>query len=178
MNGQGASAPAAGEQRRERDNLALEVVAGPCKTKEAFMAKGASITVGRTKKSTLHLQDSSISERHAILEWVNVSWTIRDLGSSNGTQVNGRDVQPAAEDADGRIRLQAGDLIRLGTRTFLQVTIGPPVPHDMTVEQYLEFECNMLVQRIQARSKFLQQDLRGQAEQLKTRLRQAMPAVS
>lgn len=40
-----------------------------------------------------------ISERHAILEWVNDSWTIRDLGSSNGTQVNGKDVQPAMEGA-------------------------------------------------------------------------------
>lgn len=63
MTEQKAGAPTAAEQKKERDNLALEVVAGPCKTKEAFMAKGASITVGRTKKSTLHLQDSAVSRK-------------------------------------------------------------------------------------------------------------------
>ena len=54
--------------------------------------------------------------------------------------------------SDGRVCLHAGDMIRLGAETVLQVTIGPPIPYDMTVEQYLEFECNMLVQRIQVTS--------------------------
>lgn len=34
-------------------------------------------------------QDPSVSERHAEIGWNGTAWTIRDLGSSNGTVVDG-----------------------------------------------------------------------------------------
>ena len=70
MKGENAGAPPC-ETKKERDNLALEIIAGPCKAKEAFMARGTSVTIGRTKKNTiLPIQD--ISVRQQLSDFLNV----------------------------------------------------------------------------------------------------------
>lgn len=40
-----------------------------------------------------------ISERHAILEWNGKEWTLEDLGSSNGTCVDGIPISEGTLDA-------------------------------------------------------------------------------
>src|SRR5690606_191636 len=60
----------------------------------------------------LPLSDRSISRRHAELTPDEGRWYIRDIGSSNGTFVNGREVS-------GRRRLEPGDQIRAGSSLFV-----------------------------------------------------------
>ena len=48
------------------------------------------LTVGRTKASRVHIRDPAVSEKHGEIRWTGAGWELRDLGSSNGTQVNGR----------------------------------------------------------------------------------------
>ncbi len=50
-----------------------------------------SILIGRGVSSFIwgiKLPDSTVSRRHARLEWANEAWVLYDLGSANGTRVN------------------------------------------------------------------------------------------
>ncbi len=65
--------------------------------------------VGRSRECDIVLADANVSRRHAeVLPAAAGTWTIADLGSTNGVVVNGRKIQGAAQ-------LQAGDRIALGT---------------------------------------------------------------
>jgi hypothetical protein len=67
-------------------------------------------SLGRTAGNDLVISDERVSRRHAIIEWEHGEWRINDLGSTNGTWVNGRQVS--------RARLADGDEIELGGRRF------------------------------------------------------------
>ena len=47
-------------------------------------------TVGRSPRCALHLADSSVSAQHASIRWNGHEWETRDLGSLNGTLVDGQ----------------------------------------------------------------------------------------
>lgn len=47
-------------------------------------------TVGRSRSCVLRLDDPRASSLHAVLAWNGTAWELRDLGSRNGTFVNGR----------------------------------------------------------------------------------------
>ncbi len=58
-----------------------------------------TLTVGRSSKNTVHLPDATVSKEHAEVVRQGSGWAVRDLGSRNGTRVNGvdvRDVHPLA----------------------------------------------------------------------------------
>lgn len=50
--------------------------------------------VGRSPSSALRLQASHVSGEHATLIWTSKCWEVRDLGSRNGTFVDGRRLNP------------------------------------------------------------------------------------
>jgi hypothetical protein len=54
--------------------------------------------------------DAGVSRRHAILAHKNDMYTIEDLGSANGTFVNGRRLAP-----QGTARIENGDELKCGT---------------------------------------------------------------
>ncbi|MHB8876298.1 MAG: adenylate/guanylate cyclase domain-containing protein [Myxococcaceae bacterium] len=63
-------------------------------------------TLGRHPANTLRLVDREVSKEHASIERIGTTFLLRDLGSSNGTFVNGRRVR--------ELRLRDGDEIALG----------------------------------------------------------------
>jgi pSer/pThr/pTyr-binding forkhead associated (FHA) protein len=63
-------------------------------------------TIGRVPESSIRLDDISVSGRHAEIVLVAENCYLKDLGSTNGTMVNG---QPAKE-----VQLHANDRIRFG----------------------------------------------------------------
>jgi pSer/pThr/pTyr-binding forkhead associated (FHA) protein len=66
-------------------------------------------TLGRSRDCDVVLSDANVSRRHAeVLPGAAGTWTIADLGSTNGVHVNGRRVTGAAP-------LTSGDRIALGT---------------------------------------------------------------
>jgi adenylate cyclase len=70
-------------------------------------ALGQLTTLGRHPSNTLRLVDREVSKEHATIERVGRDFVLRDLGSSNGTFVNGKRVT--------ELRLRDGDEISLGT---------------------------------------------------------------
>ncbi len=87
-------------QRRYRAQL---VVDG---TPRALELKPGSNLVGRGSDSDLQLLDQGVSRRHADIHLADGHATVYDLGSTNGTSVNGHSVQSQ--------QLQHGDVIRVG----------------------------------------------------------------
>jgi pSer/pThr/pTyr-binding forkhead associated (FHA) protein len=63
-------------------------------------------TIGRSPENSIRLDDPSVSGRHAELATAAENCYLKDLGSANGTLVNG---QPATQ-----VLLRAGDRIRFG----------------------------------------------------------------
>lgn len=46
-----------------------------------------AVTIGRSSRVEVQLEDQQVSRRHAQLAWDGQAWVIRDLGSRNGTRV-------------------------------------------------------------------------------------------
>jgi pSer/pThr/pTyr-binding forkhead associated (FHA) protein/antitoxin component of MazEF toxin-antitoxin module len=65
------------------------------------------VILGRDKKCDIHLDDRGLSRRHAQLERRGGSIWVSDLGSSNGTYVNGEPITSA-------ICLHQGDVVTIG----------------------------------------------------------------
>ena len=74
------------------------------------------ITIGRANNSHVILSDPLVSRAHAVVERIGEQWLIRDLGSRNGTYVNGVRVGRATS-------LRAGDVVQVA-ETRLQVLSG------------------------------------------------------
>jgi len=66
-------------------------------------------TLGRSRECDVVVDDANVSRKHAEIRPGPHGWTIADLGSTNGTRVNGRAVTGGAHPID------AGDRLELGT---------------------------------------------------------------
>ena len=65
-----------------------------------------TITIGRAAETEIRLSDTSVSRRHAEVRATGDGWTVVDLGSTNGTKVNGTVVTER--------KLRDGDVISTG----------------------------------------------------------------
>jgi len=69
-----------------------------------------TMTIGRDDRAGIVLADPSVSTRHASVEYVSGGWKVTDLGSTNGTFLNGRAIGEAGAVARGRDRLIVGSV--------------------------------------------------------------------
>ena len=69
------------------------------------------LSIGRADDCDLILDEATVSRHHAVLRRTPEGWELRDVGSTNGTRVNGWRVEQAA--------LHAGDELRLGHSRFV-----------------------------------------------------------
>jgi hypothetical protein len=74
------------------------------------------VTIGRAPDCDCHLVEPSVSRRHAQLRRVDETWLLRDLGSSNGTRLNGLRVTEEIEVRPGDQLSLGGVRYRLGGR--------------------------------------------------------------
>jgi hypothetical protein len=73
---------------------------------------GLSFTIGRTQDCDLRIADMSVSRLHAKLDRAEDGWLLSDLGSHNGTRVNGWLIREA-------VPVRAGDVVQFGSATFV-----------------------------------------------------------
>lgn len=97
------------QQLRDRRSAALLVVQGAESDLGLHVVCDRAIHIGRDSEVELPLRDGSISRRHCVveLETATERYVLRDLGSTNGTRVNGSRVEQP-------IPLAEGDKIFLG----------------------------------------------------------------
>ena len=91
-------------------SLALVITAGPKKGERIPLGTDA-ITIGRATDSTLVIRDDYTSTRHAVIEMRRGAWQITDLGSTNGTLVNGSRIS-------GPVAVSPGTSITVGQTVF------------------------------------------------------------
>ncbi|MFL5888980.1 MAG: FhaA domain-containing protein [Solirubrobacteraceae bacterium] len=92
------------EARADRAGRAILRAEG----RRLVVAPGGAV-VGRSRECDIVLGDSNVSRRHAeIRPGAGGQWTVADLGSTNGVQVNGRRIS-------GATPLKAGDRVVFGT---------------------------------------------------------------
>jgi pSer/pThr/pTyr-binding forkhead associated (FHA) protein len=73
--------------------------------------------LGRSVAADLVLADDSVSRRHAVLRGDRSSLEVEDVGSSNGTSINGNPMV-------GALSLLDGDLVTFGSATCLVKRVG------------------------------------------------------
>ena len=101
------------DQRKVRRHPRELVVHHPAGQPEVVALNGAAVTLGRSTVASVVVDDVYVSDEHAQVMPLDDGWVVRDLGSTNGTFLNGAKVtQPTA--------LAAGDHLRIG-KTRIEV---------------------------------------------------------
>lgn len=83
----------------------IAVLRGGQQIRVCELAAG-TLTIGRAEDNTLHLDDRTISKHHARIVTYFEATHVEDLGSTNGTYVNGKKVHKQV--------LQPGDVLKIG----------------------------------------------------------------
>ena len=97
----------------------IEFQEGPLTGRRVTLS-AASYSLGRRAENDLQLEDGMTSGSHAKLQSEDGAWEIVDLGSSNGTLLNGARVTSA--------RLSPGDLVQIGGSRFIFDGASAPAP--------------------------------------------------
>jgi pSer/pThr/pTyr-binding forkhead associated (FHA) protein len=93
----------------ERFDATLVVERGAIAGDEHLLDR-AKLVLGRGEGVELRFEDSEMSSQHAVIEFTGAGFRVCDLGSTNGTFVNGKPVQAR--------ELASGDRIELGRHLF------------------------------------------------------------
>lgn len=86
----------------------LSITSGPDSGAQFNFDQTSVMTIGRGGAVTVALTDASVSRRHALVEWKDGAWGVQDLGSVNGTYLNGRRISQ-------RAMLANGDSLKIGS---------------------------------------------------------------
>jgi adenylate cyclase len=94
------------------------------------LRSGSTLVVGRALTSDIPVLDPTISRRHAEVVWDDSGVHVRDLGSSNGTFLNGVKIEAA--------KLSPGDVVTFGKVPFRlkEVAVTRPTTSDTTSSSF------------------------------------------
>ena len=138
----------------------LIVDTGGDRTRVIPLPEGAEVTVGRSRTATIQVDHEKVSRLHARVLRRGAQITVEDLGSRNGTRVNGARIEAQA-------RLSTGDEIAVGPAlAVLALTTPlrrrPRLASDAELEDRLEAEVDRAV-RYQRPLALLMLRLEGEA---------------
>jgi hypothetical protein len=94
-------------------DLAKETIVLKANGQEYEFAQGRVI-VGRSRDADFRIDHADVSRRHAVIYWSEGSIVVKDLGSTNGTMVNGYPVESTV--------VRPSDVIRIGN---CHITVAP-----------------------------------------------------
>lgn len=118
--------PSAFNSDYEKPQLQLVVHAGPLAGK-GYPIRGDMLTIGRDEENNITLDDDQVSRYHARLLLQEDQIILEDLGSTNGTLVNGKPIE-------GQHVLQPADIISVGSSVF--GVKGFAAPHTVGMTQH------------------------------------------
>jgi pSer/pThr/pTyr-binding forkhead associated (FHA) protein len=92
-------------------NVRLVIEKGKTRTRTLHLRKAEGL-IGRQHGCDFRIASAEVSRRHCVLRVRDGYVTVEDLNSSNGTQLNG-------EEVEGRQVVRPGDRLRVGPITFI-----------------------------------------------------------
>jgi hypothetical protein len=101
--GSAAAAALQAEPESRHPDRALLLVAG-----KRLLVSPSGATLGRSRQCDIVLDDENVSRQHAEIHRASEGWVLADLGSTNGSVLNGYRIESPA-------LLEPGDEIELGT---------------------------------------------------------------
>src|SRR5258707_11997675 len=102
--------------------LALRFISGKYQGGEFPMVPNKEIVVGRSSDLDMVLVEEMVSRKHARIAYENDAIVIEDLGSTNGTFVNGEKIK--------RAQLKESDRVLIGTSILKGIFVeGPSSEH-------------------------------------------------
>src|SRR6266566_1422223 len=103
-----------------------------------YPVEGGAVVIGRQPDSAVWLESTAVSRQHAQLLHLDDGYFIEDLGSSNGTFLNGRRIQE-------RTSLTEGDTLQIGPYLFaLRPDPPTPPPNGSEERQIIREQVNAL----------------------------------
>jgi hypothetical protein len=109
-------APSGPSAAKSEPRYALRFISGKYQGGEYPLAEGQEIVIGRSSELDMVLVEEMVSRKHARIALADGTISIEDLGSTNGTFVNGEKVQQGT--------LREGDRVLIGTN-ILKVVAAP-----------------------------------------------------
>ncbi len=119
--------------------------------------------LGRSTSATVRLADREVSRKHSQIDVEGAEYVLRDLGSSNGTYVNGKRIF-------GPTALKEDDEVVIGTSRMVFHAAGPPQPKLAEIVAAKDGDTGELegvVARIDSKASFLPVDQIRDMNQLK-----------
>jgi pSer/pThr/pTyr-binding forkhead associated (FHA) protein len=124
--------------------VTLTFTSGTLKGQKREFTQPGKCVIGRSRDCDVHLPATleflRVSRRHCVLEIDLSSVQVRDLGSRNGTFLNGHNIgqsflgaEPGSAEAFAWHTLQEGDELRVGDTT-IRVGTPPLVEHETMTE--------------------------------------------
>src|SRR5262249_10672059 len=113
--------------RRQQLQAFLVVLQGT-NVGEMHKVEGPETVIGRAMSAQVRLNDDGISRRHCRVLQIGGQVIIEDLGSANGTLVNGERSHPQT--------LKEGDKVRLGATTMLKFTYQDKLDETFQQQMY------------------------------------------
>ena len=101
-------------------SLALRFISGKYQGGEFPLRMEREIVIGRSSDLDMVLVEDMVSRKHAKITTTGQQIVIQDLGSTNGTFVNGEKIK--------KVRLKEGDRILIGTSIMKLVSLDPASP--------------------------------------------------
>ncbi len=97
--------------------LELNFTEGENKGARLKLPSSGEIVIGRSQACDICLTERKISRKHAVILFFEGRYFLEDMGSTNGTYING-------ERVEGRVELSSGDIVRIGG-SVMEVIITP-----------------------------------------------------
>ena len=95
----------------------LTLTKGDDTGRQFVMRAGQRFIVGRTSDCSIRFEDQMVSRHHAVLELTDRGLTVLDLGSRNGTKVDGKLLAP-----EHKVPLCSGDILQIGDH-YLKINL-------------------------------------------------------
>ena len=118
---------ASGEKRAAADpgerEINIFLITGQAIGRKFRLRPGQILFAGRSSSTDIFIDENLVSRRHAKFAWVNDEVKVQDLGSTNGTFVNGRKVQGAT--------LNSGDKVQIG-QTLMKIYFSDDANADLS----------------------------------------------